>query len=53
VGTEERGQARVGIRRAAGRFALDAALIVGLEDPDPDLGVTLGLATSFHGAFGP
>jgi hypothetical protein len=53
IGTEERGEARVGIRRSAGRFALDAALIVGLEDPDPDLGVELGLATTFRGAFGP
>lgn len=53
VGTEERGQARVGIRRPAGRFVLDAALIVGLEDPDPDLGLSLGLATTFEGAFGP
>jgi hypothetical protein len=53
IGTEERGEARVGIRRSAGRFALDAALIVGLEDPDPDLGVELGLATTFQGAFGP
>ena len=53
IGTEERGQARVGIRRAAGRFVLDAALIVGLEAPDPDLGVALGLATTFPGAIGP
>lgn len=53
VGTEERGEARVGVRRAAGRFAVDAALIVGLEEPDLDLGFALGLATTFRGAFGP
>jgi len=53
IGTEERGQARLGVRRAAGRFAFDAALIVGLEDTDPDLGAAVGLATTFQGAFGP
>ncbi len=53
IGTEERGQARVGVRRAAGRFAFDAVMIVGLRDPDPDLGAAVGLATTFHGAFGP
>ncbi|HJR54855.1 MAG TPA: hypothetical protein VJ982_14240 [Gemmatimonadota bacterium] len=53
IGTEERGQARLGVRRAAGRFALDAAVIVGLHEPDPDLGAAIGLATTFHGAFGP
>lgn len=52
IGTEERGQARIGVRRAAGRFALDAAVIAGLHDPDPDLGAALGLAATFHGAFG-
>ncbi|MGH7565431.1 MAG: hypothetical protein ACREK2_01235, partial [Gemmatimonadota bacterium] len=53
IGTEERGQARVGVRRAAGRLALDAALILGIEDPDPDLGAVVGIATTFFGAFGP
>ena len=53
VGTEERGQARLGIRRAAGRLILDAALIVGLEDSDPDVGAVVGFATTFRGAFGP
>lgn len=53
VGTEERGQARIGVRRAAGRYALDAAVIVGIEDPDPDLGAVVGLARTFSGAFGP
>ncbi len=53
IGTEERGQARLGLRRPAGRFVLDAAVIVGLHDPEPDLGAALGLAATFHGAFGP
>ena len=52
IGTEERGQARMGVRGAAGRFVLDAALIIGLEDPDPDLGAVVGIATTFLGAFG-
>jgi hypothetical protein len=53
VGTEERGQARLGVRRSAGPLAVDAALLVGLEDPDPDLGAAVGLAMTFYGAFGP
>ena len=53
VGTEERGQARLAVRRAAGRFAIDGAVIVGLHDPDPDLGAAIGLSATFHGAFGP
>lgn len=53
IGTEERGQARLGVRHALGRLALDAAVIVGIEDPDPDLGGVVGLATTFFGAFGP
>ena len=53
IGTEERGQARVGVRRPAGRFLLDAAVIVGIEESDPDLGAVVGIATSFGGAFGP
>jgi hypothetical protein len=52
VGTEQRGQARLGARRAAGRLALDTALIVGIEDPDPRLGVVVGVALTFTGAFG-
>jgi hypothetical protein len=52
VGTEERGQARLGARRAAGRLAIDAALILGIEDPDPRLGVVVGVALTFTGAFG-
>jgi len=53
IGTEERGQARLGVRRTAGWIALDAALILGIEDPDPDLGAVVGLALMFTGAFGP
>jgi hypothetical protein len=53
IGTEERGQARFGVRRLAGRLALDAAILVGIGDPDPDVGVAIGLATTFAGAFGP
>lgn len=53
IGTEERGQARLGVRRTAGRLALDAALIFGLEDPDPDFGAVVGVALMFTGAFGP
>jgi hypothetical protein len=53
VGTEERGQARVGVRRAFGRLALDAAVLVGLEDPEPDWGAAAGLAWTFARAFGP
>jgi hypothetical protein len=52
VGTEERGQARLGARRAAGRLAIDAALIVGIEDPDPRLGAVVGVALTFTRAFG-
>ena len=53
VGTEDRGQARFGVRRVAGRFALDAAFILGIEDSDPDIGAAIGVATTFPGAFGP
>lgn len=52
VGTEEHGQARLGLRRASGRLALDGAVIVGLDAPDPDLGAAIGLTATFHGAFG-
>jgi hypothetical protein len=51
VGTEERGQVRLGARRALGTFALDIALLAGIEDPDPDVGGMVGLATTFFGAF--
>ena len=53
VGTEDRGQARLGIRGLAGRFALDAALILGIEGPDPDVAAAIGITTTFHDAFGP
>lgn len=53
VGTEERGQARIGVLRARGPLALDAAVTLGLEDPDPDLGAAIGVAFTFFGAFDP
>lgn len=53
VGTEERGQARLGVRRAVGALAIDAAFLVGLEDPEPDWGVVAGVAWTFAGAFKP
>ncbi|HYO46896.1 MAG TPA: hypothetical protein VEY33_09440 [Gemmatimonadota bacterium] len=53
IGTEERGQARLGVRRTAGWIALDAALILGIEDLDPDLGAVVGVAMTFFGAFEP
>lgn len=53
VGTEERGQARVGVRRAFGPLAFDAAVLLGLEDPEPDWGAAAGLALTFARAFGP
>jgi hypothetical protein len=53
VGTEERGQGRVGVRRAFGSLALDAAVLVGLTDPEPDWGGAAGLAWTFPGAIGP
>jgi len=53
VGTEERGQARIGVRRARGPLTLDAAVLLGLEDPDPELGATVGLSLAFFDAFDP
>jgi hypothetical protein len=53
IGTEETGQARLGVRREAGRLALDAALIFGIEDPEPDFGAAVGLGVTFSGAVGP
>jgi hypothetical protein len=51
IGTEETGQARLGVRREAGRLALDAALIFGIEDPEPRLGMVVGVALMFTRAF--
>ena len=53
VGTEERGQARLGVRRAIGALAIDAAVLVGIDDPEPDWGAAAGVAWTFAGAFGP
>ena len=53
AGAEERGQARLGARRAVGRLAFDAALLLGIEGPDPDIGAAVGLARTFFGAFEP
>ena len=53
VGTEERGQARLGARWRSGDVALDVALLAGLDAPEPDWGIAAGLAWSFPEAFGP
>lgn len=45
-GTEDLGQARLGVRRED-RVRLDAAVIVGLADPEPDLGLTVGATVEF------
>lgn len=47
-GTEDLGQARVGIRRD-GRIRWDAAMIAGLADDEPDLGLTVGATIEFDG----
>ncbi|MFN2382908.1 MAG: hypothetical protein ABR559_01435 [Gemmatimonadota bacterium] len=46
IGTEDRGEARLGARWARGRVQLDGVLLAGLYEPDPDVGVELG-ATYF------
>jgi hypothetical protein len=48
VGTEDRGQARLGGRLEIGRLLgagvrLDGGVVVGLADVDPGIGATLGL----------
>jgi len=53
IGTEERGQARLGVRRAIGALAIDAAILVGIDHPEPDWGAAGGIAWTFAGAFGP
>ncbi|MDX1661348.1 MAG: hypothetical protein R3326_06115 [Gemmatimonadota bacterium] len=45
-GTEDLGQARLGVRRD-GRIRWDAALIVGLADVEPDVGLTVGGTIEF------
>ena len=51
VGTEDRGQLRLGTRIPLGAFLggrarLDAGVLVGLTDVEPDLGATLGVTTA-------
>ncbi len=48
VGTEDRGQARLGVRYPLGTFLggrarLDGGVLVGLTDVEPEVGATLGL----------
>lgn len=45
-GTEDHGQARLGLRRD-GRVRWDAALVAGLAEDDPDLGLTVGATVEF------
>lgn len=42
AGTEDLGQARLGVRWDAGPARVDAAVIAGLEDPEAEWGLTLG-----------
>ncbi len=50
VGTEDQAQARLGARWAGGGVTMDGALIAGLHETDPDLGVMVGL-TWWHQAY--
>jgi hypothetical protein len=48
AGTEDRGQARLGVRLGLGRLfgagvRLDGAVVAGLADVDPDVGATIGV----------
>lgn len=43
VGTEDRGQARLGVRWTRDALALYGAFVAGLHDPDPDAGVVVGV----------
>ncbi len=45
-GTEDFGQARLGVRRD-GRVRWDAALVAGLARDEPDLGLTVGATVEF------
>lgn len=47
-GTEDLGQARLGLRWRAARLRLDAGLLAGLTRYDPDWGATLGLTYAFQ-----
>lgn len=47
VGTESRGEARMGVRIAAGGFTWDVAGIAGLYRDDPGSGITFGVRKEF------
>ena len=46
-GSEDRAEARVGLRQGAGRARLDAAIVVGLTSIDAPVGVTAGVTWLF------
>jgi len=48
VGTESRGQGRLGLQVLTGGFTLDAAFIAGLNRNDPHTGVTFGVSHDFR-----
>jgi hypothetical protein len=48
VGTESRGQGRLGVQVLTGGFTLDAAFIAGLNRNDPHTGVTFGVSHDFR-----
>jgi hypothetical protein len=48
VGTESRGQARLGLQVVTGGFTWDAAFIAGLFRNDPHTGLTFGVSHDFH-----
>ena len=55
-GTENRGEARFGAAWGSGAVKVDGAVVIGLEDPDADVGLTLGASWSipwFEPATGP
>lgn len=49
AGTEDRSTARLGLRAGTGALRWHGAVQVGLEDHDPDVGVTLGATWRFRG----
>lgn len=48
VGTESRGQGRLGLQVLTGGFTLDAAFIAGLNRNDPHTGITFGVSHDFR-----
>lgn len=48
VGTESRGQGRMGVQVLAGGFTWDAAFIAGLNRNDPHTGITFGVSHDFR-----